>query len=160
MRKLILGLAMAAAVVPAMAPVSADPPPWSHAGGRGHGRGHDRDRGDWRGDRGDWRGYRNYDWNRPDPRYSGYDPGRYYRDGQYYQVRTLGRGDRVYRGGDGRYYCRRSDGTTGLILGGVLGGVIGNSLDRGRSNTLGTLLGIAGGAALGSSIDRGNVRCR
>jgi len=42
----------------------------------------------------------------------------------------------------------------------VLGGVIGNSVDRGRSNTLGTLLGIAGGAALGSSIDRGNVRCR
>jgi len=158
MRNLIFGLALAATVIPVAAPVSADPPPWSHAGGRGHG--HDRDRGDDRRGGNDWRGYRNYDWNRPDPRYRGYDPARYYRDGQYYQIRTLRRGDRIYRGDDGRYYCRRSDGTTGLILGGVLGGVIGNSLGRGNSSTLATLLGAAGGAALGSSIDRGSVRCR
>ena len=148
MRTLILGLAIAATVLPVAAPVSADPPPWSH------GRKHDR----WRGnDRVD---YRQYDWNRPDPRYRGYDATRYYRAGNAYPVRRLGRYDRIYRGTDGRYYCRRSDGTTGLILGGLIGGVVGNSLDRGRSNTLGTLLGAAGGAVLGQAIDRGNVRCR
>jgi len=151
MRNIMLGLAMAATAIPVAAPVAADPPPWSH--GRGHGNGHGNGNGN-------YRDFHRYDWNHPDPHYGGYDPARYYRDGRYYQVRTLGRGDRIYRGDDGRYYCRRSDGTTGLILGGVLGGVIGNSLDRGRSSALGTLLGVAGGAALGQSIDRGNVRCR
>jgi hypothetical protein len=148
MRKLILGLALAATILPVAAPVSADPPPWSH------GRKHDRSRGNDRVD------YRRYDWNRPDPRYRGYDAARYYRDDRSYREVRLGRNDRVYRGNDGRYYCRRSDGTTGLILGGLLGGAIGSSLDRGRSNTLGILLGAAGGAALGQSVDRGNVRCR
>src|SRR3546814_2433193 len=35
----------------------------------------------------------------------------HYRDGNY-RERRLGRNDRVYRGRDGRYYCKRSDGTT------------------------------------------------
>ena len=152
MRKLILGLTLAATVVPIAAPVSADPPPWAH--GRKHDRWNNNDQ------RRGWQGYGAYDWNRPDPRYRTYDPARYYRDGRYYQPRVLGVNDSVYRGNDGRYYCRRGDGTTGLILGGILGGVIGNSLDRGRSNTLGTLLGAAGGAAIGHSIDRNIVRCR
>jgi uncharacterized protein YcfJ len=69
----------------------------------------------------------------------------------------MGRGDRIYRGGDGRYYCRRNDGTTGLVIGAVAGGLLGNALG---GNTLGTLLGAGGGALLGQSIDRGNVRCR
>jgi hypothetical protein len=136
---------------------------------RHHDRG-DYDRGGYdRGDRddrgyhdrghGDWQRGRNYDWNRPDPRYGGYDAARYYRPGQY-RERRLGRNDRIYRGGDGRYYCRRSDGTTGLIVGGVLGGVLGNAVANGHSSTLATLLGAGGGALLGQSIDRGNVRCR
>lgn len=154
MRNLLIGLALAATIVPVAAPVAADPPPWAH------GNKHDRGRHNDRGDRGDWRNGNRYDYNRPDPRYRGYDASRYYRDDRRYREVRLARNDRVYRGNDGRYYCRRSDGTTGLILGGILGGVIGNSLDRGRSNTLGTLVGVAGGAALGSSIDRGNVRCR
>jgi hypothetical protein len=149
MRKLILGFALAALALPAVTPALADPPPWSH------GRKHDGD------DRHDDRrgGGRNYDWNRPDPRYGGYDASRYYRQGNY-QERRLGRNDRIYRGGDGRYYCRRSDGTTGLIVGALAGGLLGNALDGGRSSTLGTLLGAGGGALLGRSIDRGNVRCR
>ncbi|MCH7863489.1 MAG: glycine zipper 2TM domain-containing protein, partial [Proteobacteria bacterium] len=81
-------------------------------------------------------------------------------DGRYYRERRLSRNDRVYRGNDGRYYCRRSDGTTGLIVGGVAGGLLGNALSDGRNATLGTLLGAAAGAALGSSVDRGEVRCR
>ena len=91
---------------------------------------------------------------------SGYDPARYYRSGPNYQERVLSSDERVYRGNDGRYYCRRSDGTTGLIAGAALGGLLGNALSSGRSATFGTLLGVAGGAALGSSIDRGRVVCR
>ena len=65
-----------------------------------------------------------------------------------------------WRGRDGRTYCRKSNGTTGLIVGGVAGGLLGNALSDGRNATLGTLLGAAAGAALGSSVDRGEVRCR
>ena len=76
--------------------------------------------------------------------------------GNAYQVRRLGRNDRIYRGSDNRYYCRRSDGTTGLIIGGLAGGLLGNSLAGGGSRTLGTLLGGGAGALLGQSIDRGS----
>src|SRR3546814_12385711 len=40
--------------------------------------------------------------------------------------RRMNRNDRVYRGNDGRYYCKRDDGTTGLVIGAVAGGVLGN----------------------------------
>jgi len=65
----------------------------------------------------------------------------------------------IYHGDDGRYYCHRSDGTTGLIVGAVAGGVIGNQLARGRSAALGTVLGVAGGALIGQAIDRDRVYC-
>lgn len=93
-----------------------------------------------------WQGNRN----------SGWDPAQHYRTG-HYRERRLGRNDRIYRGGDGRYYCRRSDGTTGLVIGALAGGILGNALG---GNTLGTLLGAGGGALVGQSIDRGNYRCR
>jgi hypothetical protein len=100
-----------------------------------------------------------YDYNRPDPRYgSYYYPNRYYRGG-YAPIRVT-RETRIYRGDDGRYYCRRSDGTTGLIVGAVLGGIIGDRLDRGRSSVLGAVLGAGAGAAIGKSIDQGSVTCR
>jgi hypothetical protein len=107
-----------------------------------------------------WQSYRNYDYNRLPPGARGYYADQYYRDGSYYQPRRLGREDRIYRGSNGRYYCRRNDGTTGLIVGALAGGVLGNRLSNGRSSTLGTLLGVAGGAAIGSAIDRGQVTCR
>lgn len=107
----------------------------------------------------DWRRYNRYDYNRPEPGQQYYYADRYYRQGNY-PVRRLGRNDRVYRGYNGQYYCRRSDGTTGLIIGGLAGGVLGSAIDNGRSSILGTLIGAGAGAALGSSIDRGNVRCR
>ena len=106
------------------------------------------------------RSYRYYDWNRPDPSYGGYYANRYYRDDRRYRERRLGHNDRVYVGEDGRYYCRRSDGTTGLIVGGIAGGALGAALTSGRSETLGVLLGAAGGALAGREIDRDNVRCR
>ncbi len=102
-----------------------------------------------------------------DPRYAdrdegNYDPARYYRDGPTYQERVLAADDRVYRGNDGRYYCKRNDGTTGLIIGAVGGGVLGNVIDGGRSRAVGTLLGGALGAIAGKAIDQNNsqVRCR
>ena len=108
----------------------------------------------------DWRRYRSYDYNRLPPGESQYYADDYYRDGRYYQERRLTRNDRIYRGRDGRYYCRRSDGTTGLIVGGVAGGLFGNAIAGGRNATLGTLLGAAIGATVGASVDRNEVRCR
>lgn len=102
-----------------------------------------------------------------DPRYddraeTGYDPSRYYRDGSGYQERTLSADDRVYRGTDGRYYCKRNDGTTGLIVGAIGGGVLGNVIDGGHSRGVGTILGAIAGGAVGRSVDQNNsqVRCR
>jgi hypothetical protein len=106
------------------------------------------------------RGWNNYDYNRPDPAYGGYDAGRYYREGNRYRERRLSKNDRVYRGKDGRYYCRRSDGTTGLIVGALAGGVLGNIIAPGGSETLGTILGGGAGALAGRAIDRGDAKCK
>lgn len=105
-------------------------------------------------------GYGRYDYDRPDPAYNGYDAARYYRDDRRYRERRLSQNDRVYVGQDGRYYCRRNDGTTGLIVGGLAGGALGNIIANGRSSLLGTLIGAGGGALLGRSVDRGQVVCR
>ncbi len=109
--------------------------------------------------------YSQYDYNNPDPQYGGYYADRYYReDNRRYRERRLGANDRVYRGQDGRYYCRRPDGTTGLVVGGIVGGVLGNLIAPGGSKVLGTLLGGAGGAIAGNAIDkneqRNDARCR
>ena len=103
----------------------------------------------WHGDnnRYGWQGDNRHDWN----------PQQSYHYSKRYKARRLGRDDRVYRGGDGRYYCKRNDGTTGLVIGAIGGGLLGNAIG---GNTLGTLLGAGGGALLGRSIDRGNVKCR
>jgi hypothetical protein len=89
-----------------------------------------------------------------------YDAARYYRSGPSYRDRVLSPDERVYAGQDGRYYCRRPDGTTGLILGAGAGGILGNIIDGGRSRTVGTLLGGAAGALAGRSIEQNSVRCR
>jgi hypothetical protein len=112
-------------------------------------------------DRSYYNQYGAYDWDRPDPRYNGYYADRYYRTGRYREYR-LSADDRIYRGNDGRYYCRRSDGTTGLIVGGIAGGVLGNIIAPGGAKTLGTVLGAIGGGAAGAAIDSSSndVRCR
>lgn len=93
---------------------------------------------------------------------TGYEPSRYYRDDPRYQERVLAADDRVYRGNDGRYYCKRSDGTTGLIIGAASGGILGNVIDGGRSRTVGTLIGAAIGGLAGRAIERNQqeIRCR
>lgn len=114
-------------------------------------------RRDWRRDRQQWG---RFDYNRMPPGQRAYYADNFYRDGRYYQQRRLGRNDRIYRGNNGRYYCRRSDGTTGLIVGGIGGGLLGTLLTNGGSNTLGALIGAGAGALLGSTVDRGQVVCR
>lgn len=106
---------------------------------------------------------RGYDNGYADERDEGnYDPSRYYRVGPNYQERVLSADDRVYAGQDGRYYCKRSDGTTGLIIGAAGGGILGNVIDGGRSRTVGTLLGAAVGGLAGRAVDQNNsqIRCR
>jgi hypothetical protein len=142
MKKSLIGAFLIALSIAVPAPMTAA---WAQPGpGRDHRW--DRDRGPDRDYR--WQGDRNSNW----------DPSRHYRarsDRRY--ERRLGRHDRIYRGGDGRYYCRRNDGTTGLVIGALAGGLLGNAIG---GDALGTLLGAGGGALLGQQIDKGNYRCR
>jgi hypothetical protein len=66
-----------------------------------------------------------------------------------------------WRGKDGRVRCRRPDGTTGLIVGGVAGALVGRTIDTRGDRTLGTLGGAVAGALVGREVDRGGKRrCR
>lgn len=76
-----------------------------------------------------------------------------------YQRRPIRDNEEIYRDRDGRYYCKRDDGTTGTIVGAIAGGVLGNVIAPGGSKTLGTILGGAGGALAGRAIDRNDVNC-
>jgi len=105
------------------------------------------------------REWRSYDAGRVERGQPYYDAARYYRSGPAYQSYRLGPNDRVYRGYDNRYYCRRDDGTTGLIVGGMAGGVLGQIIAPGGYKTLGVLLGAGAGALVGRAIDDG-VECR
>lgn len=69
---------------------------------------------------------------------------------------------REWRGRDGRTYCRKPNGTTGLIVGGAVGALAGRAIDGGRNRTLGTIAGAAGGALLGREVQRSSSkrRCR
>ena len=110
-------------------------------------------------------GYQQNGYNN-DPRYNderietGYEPSRYYRDDARYQERVMASDDRVYAGSDGRYYCKRSDGTTGLIIGAAGGGILGNVIDGGRSRTVGTLIGAALGGLAGRAVERNQAEVR
>jgi hypothetical protein len=66
---------------------------------------------------------------------------------------------REWRGHDGRTYCRKSDGTTGLIVGGVGGALVGRAIDTRGDRATGTILGAAAGALIGKEIDS-KRRCR
>jgi hypothetical protein len=81
---------------------------------------------------------------------------RYYDNSGYYNGPT-------WRGRNGRYYCRRSNGTTGLIVGGAAGALVGRSLDGGRNHATGTILGAVAGALAGRAVERSSDngrRCR
>lgn len=84
----------------------------------------------------------------------------YDRRGRYVEPRRIHRRDRIWRGRDGRYYCRRDNGTTGLVIGAGVGALLGRTIDTRGDRTVGTLLGGALGAVLGRELDRGDIRCR
>ena len=111
--------------------------------GRGYGSGYGGDQYRWQGGSADWDAYR------------------YYREDPRYEERPLSAQDEVYRGSDGRYYCRRSDGTTGLVVGAGVGALVGRGIDGGRNRTGGTIVGGVLGALLGREVERNaDVRCR
>lgn len=82
--------------------------------------------------------------------------GYYDQDGYYH--------GRVWRDSRGRQRCRRPNGTTGLIIGGAGGALVGRALDGGRNRTVGTLVGAAAGALVGREVARNSgsnrYRCR
>ena len=81
---------------------------------------------------------------------------RYYDGNGYYSGPT-------WRDNRGRYHCRRSNGTTGLIVGGAAGALVGRSIDGGRNHTTGTVLGAVAGALAGRAVERSSDngrRCR
>jgi hypothetical protein len=67
---------------------------------------------------------------------------------------------RAWRGNDGRYYCKKENGTTGLLIGGAAGALAGHQIAGSGDRTLGALLGAAGGALLGRAIDLSDSHCR
>ena len=98
-----------------------------------------------------------FDFAQPADIETGAESWQHYRNGRRY-------GRRYYRSGRAyprrHYYrCRRGSGTTGMIVGGAAGALIGRELDRGYNRSTGTILGAAGGALLGREVSR-NRRCR
>jgi hypothetical protein len=156
MKKTLLAIAAASLAIPAAPAVAHQgPPPWAPAHGYRDNDRHDRydryDRYEVRYDRDD----------RRDRRYRDQRTHRVYDDhGRYNEPRRVRRGDRVWQGRDGRYYCERDNGTTGLIIGAAGGALVGRAIDTRGDRTVGTVLGAALGAVLGREIDRGEARCR
>ena len=81
---------------------------------------------------------------------------RYYNSSGYYN-------GPVWRDRQGRYRCRRSNGTTGLIIGAAGGALVGRAIDGGRNRTTGTIVGAVAGALVGREVQRSSRsgrRCR
>ena len=67
---------------------------------------------------------------------------------------------KVWRDSQGRLRCKRPNGTTGLIVGGAAGALVGRAIDTHGERATGTILGAAAGALLGRSVERSRMRCR
>lgn len=66
---------------------------------------------------------------------------------------------REWRGKDGRMYCRKSDGTVGLVVGAAGGALVGRAVDTRGERATGTILGAAAGALIGREL-ASKRRCR
>ena len=53
-------------------------------------------------------------------------------DAQGRRYQTTENGVRYWRGQDGRYYCKRGNGTVGLLVGGAAGALVGREIQRNR----------------------------
>ena len=80
--------------------------------------------------------------------------------GYYLTPKKITRDSYMWRGDDGKYYCKRENGTTGLVIGAGVGALAGHELAGRGDKTLGVLLGAAAGGLLGRTIDRGDLKCR
>jgi len=120
-------------------------------------RGHRHDRYD----RYEDRRYDRYEDRRYDDRYSYRGSARpYYMNYDRNYGQPVRRDTRIWRGDDGRYYCKRDNGTTGLLIGAGVGALLGHEVaGQGGDRTLGAILGGAAGALLGRTIDRSSTRC-
>jgi outer membrane lipoprotein SlyB len=78
--------------------------------------------------------------------------------GRYIQPRAVSR-NQVWRGNDGRYYCRRQNGTVGLVLGAAGGALVGRAIDTHGDRAVGTIVGAAAGALLGREAEK-QIRCQ
>ena len=68
---------------------------------------------------------------------------------------------KTWRGSDGRLYCKKPNGTTGLIVGGAAGVLAGRAIDTRGSRMTGSILGAAVGALVGRHVERNVVsKCR
>ncbi|MGQ0587946.1 MAG: glycine zipper 2TM domain-containing protein [Sphingosinicella sp.] len=173
MRTSLIALALASTVVvavPAAAQTRADEARWEQAQERFEAERqiYERERARYeasRRRRGGGYGYRDrdrdyddrYGWRSGDD----WEPSRYYREDPRYDERPLSAQDEVYRGADGRYYCRRSDGTTGLVVGAGVGALLGRGIDTRGERTTGTVVGGVLGALIGREVERSrDMRCR
>ena len=92
---------------------------------------------------------------------AGFHKKRKHRDRNYYAGdQRINSNTRVWRGDDGRYRCKKDNGTTGLLIGGAVGGVAGHEIAGGGDKLLGTIIGAGAGALIGREIDRDKYRCR
>lgn len=113
--------------------------------GRGHKRGH----------------YKNRNRNRDRSSYRGRDQGYVYDSrGFYYNPRRITRNSYMWRGDNGRYHCRRDNGTTGLVIGAGVGALAGHQIAGRSDRTIGAILGGVVGGLVGREIDRGSLQCR
>jgi hypothetical protein len=67
---------------------------------------------------------------------------------------------KVWKDSDGRWRCKRPDGTAGLIVGAAGGALIGRAIDTRGERATGTILGAAAGALIGRNVHRNRIRCR
>ncbi len=84
----------------------------------------------------------------------------YDRRGYYVEPVRLRRDDRIWRDRDGRYRCKRDNGTTGFVIGAAVGGLAGHEIAGEGDKVMGTVLGAIGGGLIGRAIDRGDLKCR
>lgn len=82
------------------------------------------------------------------------------RERRYARDQRVNNNTRIWRGNDGRYRCKKDNGTTGLLIGGAVGGLAGNTIAGNGDKLLGTVIGAGAGALLGREIDRDKYRCR
>lgn len=138
-----LGLIGAAIATVATGTIAAAPAQAQYYGGNGYsrgyyGNGYDNGRQAYRGNR-----------------YAGQPYGYYGNNGGYY-------GSRAYYGRNGYNYgyrCR-SNGTTGTVLGAIVGGLLGDAaVGRRGDGTAGAIVGAGVGALAGRAIERNGDRC-